>query len=712
MRKTTFFLTALTALFSPSIAEAKEGMWLPFLLQNYGDMQSMGLQLTKEEIYDVNQASLKDAVVSFGGFCTGELISNQGLVLTNHHCGYRAIQSHSSVTNDLLKDGFWAKSKAEELQNPDLYVAFMVSMEDVTNSLLKDMPQNLGAKERREYLGKKAAEMAKSAVPDGAGYEAEVVEFSYGNQYILIISRNYNDVRLVGAPPSSIGKYGSDTDNWVWPRHTGDFSLFRVYANSNNLPAAPSAENRPYVPKKHLEIALKGIQSGDFTMVMGFPGRTEEYLPSAAVEQVINSTNPIRVGAREIRLDVLDKYMRQDDATRIKYAASYASVANGWKKWMGESLGLRFSRAVEKKKEEESRLRALITSNPKWKEQYEGVIDSLNQLVQRMEPLEATSGLFIEAIWQGFAIRPLWNYYRGYEGKPVEFPKEFGDRVTGYIQSYDRAIDKETLRRLVPFYVQHMGEKLPTSWKKALQACGSAENMVDQWFEESLLVSTKGLAKQMDWAKSNPQKLLKKIAKDPVYMAMKQALDAYLADVAALEPLEEKHLEAMRLHVASIAETGIYGTFYPDANSTLRVSYGRAEGMNPRDGVTYVPTTTLDGVVAKYIPGDYEFDLPQKVLELHASKTYGRYANENGNLPVCFLGSNHTTGGNSGSPALNAKGQLVGLNFDRTWEGTMSDINYDLALCRNIMVDIRYVLWTIEYVGECKYLVDEMSIVQ
>lgn len=711
MRKTVFSLAAGLVLFLQPAAFAKEGMWLPFLLQNYDDMQAMGLELSKEAIYDVNQASLKDAVVSFGGFCTGELISNQGLVLTNHHCGYRAIQSHSSVTNDLLKNGFWAKSPKEELQNPDLFVAFMVSMEDVTNLMLADLPSNISGSERREFLAKKAAELSKKAVPDGAGYEAEVVEFAYGNQFILIISRNYNDVRLVGAPPSSIGKYGSDTDNWVWPRHTGDFSLFRVYANSNNLPAAPSEENRPYVPKKHLEIALSGIKEGDFTMVMGFPGRTEEYLPSGAVEQVINSTNPIRVGARDIRLSVLDKYMRKDDATRIKYAASYASVANGWKKWMGESIGLRFSKAVEKKKEEEAKLKALIASNPDWTSKYGGIVDTLNSLVARMEPSETTAGLFIEAVWQGFGIRPIWNYYRSYEGKKVEFPKEFGQRIEGLIASYDRQIDRETLKLLVPFYIQHMGEKLPMEWKEALQEFGSAENMISHWFEKSLLLSEEGLQKQLNWAKSKPEKLLKRVYKDPLFLALNAALEAYKADLEFLAPLEAKQLDAMRLHVASIAETGIYGTFYPDANSTLRVSYGRAEGMQPRDGVVYTATTTLDGVIAKYVPGDYEFDLPQKVLDLHASKTYGRYANEQGELPVCFLGSNHTTGGNSGSPALNAKGQLVGLNFDRTWEGTMSDINYDVNLCRNIMVDIRYVLWTIEYVGECKYLVEEMTLV-
>jgi hypothetical protein len=714
MRK--FFLLLVATLFVYS-ASAKEGMWIPYLLKqlNEAEMRDMGLQISAEDIYSVNNSSLKDAIVHFGGGCTAELIGSKGLLLTNHHCGYSRIQSHSSVENDYLKNGFWAMNESEEKTNPGLTASIVKYMRDVTNEAMEGIAANASAEDRSNRINKNLRKLV-DAEREKTGYMIEVVPFFYGNQYILFAKEVFKDVRLVGAPPSSIGKYGADTDNWVWPRHTGDFSLFRVYANKENKPAEISDENRPYNPIQFLTINTNGFQNGDFTMVYGFPGRTQEYLPAVEVQNIIEHIDPLRIGVRQKILETLDRKMRKDDATRIKYASKYASIANGWKKWIGEVDGLVETEAVKRKLILETEFAQKINSDESWKLAYGNTLTDLNKAYKERLPLALARYNFIERVYYGSEfLRYMMRFKSLVDAVDAQDTSLIDKLSEQYAQSLERfggnldvALDKEVFTLLFPDYLNALESegKMPTILKELKNMSEEEQReFAMEAYEKALLLKDKDALREL--LANKPQKAVKKLKKDKAYQlatAMRADFDAVNLKMNSIN----KEIEVLQgTYMRGLQDVFPSKRFYPDANSTLRVAYGKIEPYDPVDGIEYKTQTYLKGVMAKYVPGDYEFDLPQKLIDLYQDKDYGNYGEE-GKMPVCFIASNHTTGGNSGSPALNGKGELVGLNFDRAWEGTMSDINYDFSRCRNIMVDIRYVLFITDKFAGAGYLLDEM----
>lgn len=705
MRRISLFVALL---FITRLAFAVEGMWVPIFLEklNADELKAMGLRISIDEIYDFNNASLKDAIVIFGGGCTGEMISSKGLLLTNHHCGYGQIQSHSSVENDLLTNGFWAKSAEDELVNPGLSATFIRLMEDVSTDII-DGDGNLS-----ENI-KTTIDRYTEAYPH---WEFEVKPFYYGNQYIVIGKETFKDVRLVGAPPSSIGKYGSDTDNWMWPRHTGDFSMFRIYADADNNPADYSETNIPYQPKKHLTINAGGVNEGDFTMVFGFPGSTQQYLPAREVEYITEVYNPERIEMRDALLANLDKRMRTSDEVRIKYAAKYARIANAWKKWRGENIGIRESKGIQRKKDLEFEFRRRLLSNPELNAEYGYVLDSLSHYYASIVPYARVRNYYIEVGIQGVeamrTVREIIMAVRAYENGNLDeedFMKTVGKRIASLKKDYAAEADQEALATVFPIYIKRLGDLTPQrileidnrydgNWEAV-----AADAFEGKFFQRMLMDFDEGI---------KPKKFIKALKKSVLFELSEAMLDNYTNVVA---PNYTRIQNAINTHqktyMAGLMQVFDEKRFYPDANFTLRVSYGKVEGFAPVDAVAYHWQTTDTGILEKYIPGDYEFDLPDEFLELLENETFGRYANASGRLPVCFISSNHTTGGNSGSPALNGDGHLVGLNFDRAWEGTMSDLNYDIERCRNIMVDARYILWVVDTYGGAGYLIDEMDIV-
>ncbi len=715
---TKFYAVFFAVIVSIGTLQAKEGMWIPYMLGqlNASDMAAMGMEITAEDIYSINHSSLKDAIVHFGGGCTAELISKKGLLLTNHHCGYSQIQSHSSLEKNYLKDGFWAMNGKEELKNPGLTAAIVKYMRDVTNQALTGVTADMPAAEREA----KIQENIKTIIDaQKVQYEFEVKPFYYGNQYILIAKEVFKDVRLVGAPPSSIGKYGADTDNWVWPRHTGDFSIFRVYADKDNKPAEYSEDNIPYTPVQHLMINLGGTKPNDFTMVYGFPGSTNEYLPSNEIANIVNDYDPARIEVRDVLLSILDKKMRENDETRIKYASKYARISNAWKKWQGEILGLTSTDAVGKKQAMEKQFEEAIARNDVFTKEYGGLLNEMKALYDERKPLTMERYMYLETMYYGNELVRHLLGYRGlvklYEdGKDEELATEaakFADRLDGFYKNYDMQLDRQAMQALLPVYLKAAAtEPLPDFLQKLK---GKSDEQINK-FVNDLYDDIDLLKDPEEWKellKSNPKKAMKSLIKSDAMKLTMAGWDHFINVVNPKTRDYEDRLDVLqRKYVLALSEVFPSRTIYPDANSTLRVAYGKVHGYEPRDGVEYATHTYLDGVIEKYIPGDYEFDLPQKMVDLYNAKDYGRYA-EGDKMPVCFIASNHTTGGNSGSPALNGRGELIGLNFDRTWEGTMSDYNYDVSLCRNIMVDIRYVLFIVDKFAGAGYLVDEMDIV-
>lgn len=705
MRKT---IIVFALLFIARVLPAVEGMWVPIFLEklNADEMKAMGMRITTDDIYHFEKASLKDAVVIFGGGCTGEMISSKGLLLTNHHCGYGQIQSHSSVENDLLTKGFWAKDASEELKNPGLTATFIRLMEDVTEAVV----------DGEGSTGENIKAVKEQYETQYEGWEFEIKPFFYGNQYIIIGKEIFKDVRLVGAPPSAIGKYGSDTDNWMWPRHTGDFSIFRVYADADNSPADYSEDNVPYQPKKHLTINAGGVNEGDFAMVFGFPGSTQQYLPAREVEYITEVYNPERIEVRDVLLSNLDQRMRASDEVRIKYAAKYARIANAWKKWRGENIGIRESKGVQRKKDLEFEFRRRLLSDPQLNNTYGYVIDSLNHYYASLVPYARVRNYYIEVGIQGVevlrTIREIIISTRTFENGEIdeeEFMAQIGKRIASLKKDYAAEADQEALATIMPLYVKRLGDLTPQrildidrsnngDWASIAE-----KGFNDKFFQNHL----------MDFDETGKAKKFIKSMKKSVLFDIAEALMDNYTDIVApnfarLQNAINKH---QKTYMAGLMEVFPEKRFYPDANFTLRVSYGKVEGFAPVDAVVYHWQTTDTGILEKYIPGDYEFDLPEDFLSLLENEEFGRYANENGRLPVCFISSNHTTGGNSGSPALDADGNFIGLNFDRAWEGTMSDLNYDIERCRNIMVDARYILWVVETLGGLSYLIDEMDVV-
>jgi hypothetical protein len=671
--KKILFLLAFLAVATSSV-RADEGMWLPSeIILKIKDMQAKGFKLTAEDIYSINNSSLKDAVVHFGGGCTGEIISNEGLLITNHHCGFGQIQSHSSVEHDYLRDGFWAMTRAEELPNPGLTVSFLEYMKDVTDEVLKGYKPTMTEEKRIELVAKNSKAIEEKAVKEGKSLRATVKPLFYGNQYYLYVFKVFTDVRLVGAPPSSIGKFGGDTDNWMWPRHTGDFSLFRVYAGADNEPAPYSENNVPYKPKRFFKVNAKGISEGDFTMVYGFPGRTNEYLFSDAVKYTAEKSNPHKIALRTLRLDIQNREMSKDQAVRIKYASKNASVSNAWKKWQGEAKGIFRMRAIENKQEFEAK----FTEWSKGKPEYENLVEKFRELYGMIEDLSLVKDYQTEAL---NAVELVAFAGRGQRG------------AEKFYKDYYMPIDKDCFIALYNSYNKNIDDKYKAPYfLEQLKKYGSIEAWADALFTE----------------KPNME-----MAAEIYKQTNKHFNDNY---APILDSVNKEITLLYRTYMRGQMEynKATRGTkvFYPDANSTLRVAYGQVKGYSPSDAVYFTPVSSLDGVIEKDNPEIYDYNIPQKLRDLHAAKDYGQWE-VNGSVPVAFIATNHTTGGNSGSPVLDAEGNLIGVNFDRVWEGTMSDVVYDPQVCRNISLDIRFALFVIDKLANADHLLEEMEIVK
>ncbi|WP_333878726.1 S46 family peptidase [Flavobacterium sp.] len=707
------FLKILLLFVFVQVSAQQGGMWIPSLLKgmNETEMKNLGMKISADDIYAVNHSSLKDAVPHFDGGCTAEVISDKGLILTNHHCGFDNIQSHSTLEHDYLTDGFWAYKMEDELPNKDLFVTFIVRIEDVTAKVLEGVSGLTAEADKQKKIQENISILNKS-LPKESWQENSIRTFYDGNQYILFVTETYRDVRLVGAPPSSIGKFGSDTDNWVWPRHTGDFSLFRIYADKNNKPAAYSKDNVPYKPKHFFPISVKGLKENDFTMVMGYPGRTQEYLPSVAVNQIITDLNPAKIEVRDAALKVQDGFMRKDNAIKIQYASKYASVANYWKKWIGETKGLKKSNAVAVKQQFEKDFQQKVIAAGKQAE-YGNLLSDFEKNYAEIREYALARDLFTEIALRNTEILTLgYKLYQLEQLYNTKGEQSFNDRRNNLInglgdfyKDFSPAVDQKVFEQLFAIYLKKYPKQfLPSSLENS-----DASALASEIFSTSQLVSYDKIKELLT---GDSKTVLEKINKDSGFKVIKAMADGYLKSVAPkYDEINLRNIATQRTYMKAILELSPKSArIFPDANSTLRVTYGKIKGYKPSDAVVYEPFTYLDGVMEKYIPGDYEFDVPKKLIDLYNAKDYGIYGSK-GKMPVAFIATNHTTGGNSGSPALDANGHLIGLNFDRVWEGTMSDIYYSPDICRNIMVDIRYVLFIVDKFAGADNLIKEMKII-
>jgi len=704
--------------------KADEGMWLPYLLQqmNEKDMQAKGMKITAEDIYSINQGSLKDAIVLFGGGCTGEIVSDQGLLLTNHHCGYGSIQSHSSLENDYLTNGFWAMKMEEELPTPGLSVTILKYMKDVSDEVLRFVSSDHMTEVQREQTIQKRIQNIIKEATAGTHYSAVVKPIYGGNQYLLIVNEIFTDIRLVGAPPSNIGKFGGDTDNWMWPRHTGDFSVFRIYMGKDGKPAPYSKDNIPYKPKKHLSISLKGAEKGDFTFVFGYPGTTQQFIPSWEVDMIQNHINPIAIDLRTQRLNIINRYMNSDRLIRIQYSAKAAGIANGWKKWIGENKGLKRLDVINKKKALEAQFTEWIKQDENRYKQYQGLLPAFENFYASYTPIYTQARFFLESVVNiellSFAMNftSLINECKQNPNMNQEALDKLKERYTktskGFYKNYNPSLDKEIFVLLMQAYYNQVDKtELPDEFKQWMKKYkGDIHKMAEDVYKRSLFAHQDKLNNFLSGLKPSQYKTLENdIAFRLIYPLRSQYADE---TYPRLISLRESMDSLERVWIAALREMQPEKTFYPDANMTLRVSYGKVDGYYPSDAVEYLHYTTMEGIMEKENPDIYDYVVENKLKELYQKKDYGIYANTKGEMPVAFIATNHTTGGNSGSPILNAEGHLLGLNFDRCWEGTMSDIQYDPDQCRNISVDIRYVLFIIDKFAGAKHLVEEMALVR
>ncbi|MBT5438301.1 MAG: S46 family peptidase [Flavobacteriales bacterium] len=678
----------LLSIFLHFVSWADEGMLIPSLIKAFeSDMKAKGMKLSAEDIYSVNQSSIKDAIFQFGGGCTSEIVSSKGLLLTNHHCGYSQIQSHSSLENNYIENGYWAKDLSEELANPGLTAMRIVRIEDVTQKI-KD--------------GLSIDQIVQEAI-EGTHYEGEVKAFNYGNDYYLMVKETFLDIRFVGTPPNSIGKFGGDTDNWIWPRHTGDFSVFRIYAGKDNKPAVYSEDNVPYSPLHTLPISMKERKPGDFTMVYGFPGRTEQHVSSSYLEQIITKERPARIRMRDLSLSVIDKAMKNSELVRIQYASKQARISNAWKKWIGQIDGLKRLDAVALKRKTETDFTKRANSNKEWKEKYGSIIEQLNTLSDESFDLEFKYAMGVEYFYYSGpeyfklirSTNDLIMNFNKYEenGKLEEKKTALIQGAKSFFKNYNQEIDAEIFTLLTNEYLKNVS-------LKTLITAGTI-------YQKSNFTDLDRYTKFIE--KFNA-KSVKKLKKDKGYVHYKELYSNWYSEVIpSYRSYSNERTELLQKYVAGKLEMFPNKKHWPDANSTLRISFGQLEGSTPADGKIYSEHTTLDGIIAKYNSGNPDFKLKPRMLEMYKSKDYGNYA-QDGELWVCFSGSNHTTGGNSGSPVIDGEGNLMGINFDRSWESTMSDYMFDPNRCRNIVVDIKYVLWVIDKYSNASHLIKEMEL--
>lgn len=693
------------------ISQMQGGMWVPSELEgmNETEMRILGSNMTASDIYSTTKPSLKDAVVHFNGGCTAEIISNQGLLLTNHHCGYGAIQSHSSTENDFLTKGFWAADKNAELPNAGMTVTFVLSMEDVTDKMFAGTAGLSQA--AMEVILNKNSEAIKKTITLERDQKVVVKPFSNGNEFFLIVTEDYKDIRLVGTPPSSIGKFGADTDNWMWPRHTGDFALFRIYADKNNNPATFSKDNVPFKPKHFLPISLDGVEEGDFTLVFGFPGSTSAYLPAVAIEQIVNKLNPEKIAIREASLAIMDRFMRKDNKIKLQYSSKFASIANHWKKWIGESQGLTLSNAAEKKRASEKEFQQIVKE--KGLTEYSNILSDFDRLYKEYGEVAQARNYWVEVVFRNIELLKLtfrlYQLEQTYLSEGEEAFAKARDKFIkgkeGFYKNFNAQVDQELFAKLMYMYdAKYPKTRISEEYRK------------NHWIETATkvyantkLTSYDGLKRML---KGTGKQVFENLNKDKAYQIGSGLSEKFYQE---LNPnyfaVKDKLNVVQKLYTKALQEVFPNRKYFPDANSTLRVTYGQVQGYAPRDGKKFLPVSHVVGIMEKYVPDDYEFDVSQKLKDLYAAKEFGQYQNEEGKMPVNFIGTNHTSGGNSGSPVIDADGNLIGLNFDRVWEGTMSDYNYDASICRNIMVDVRYILFIIDKYAGASHLIDEMKLV-
>jgi hypothetical protein len=701
---------------SPLPGFSKEGMWLPAQLKRQESrMQKSGLKIAVEQIYSDSSAALNDAVVIFGGGCTGEIVSPEGLLFTNHHCGYGTVQALSTADKNYLVDGFWAKSNAEELPCPGLSVTFIRQIKDVTDLVLTGLDDTLAEDIRSREIAKRIKNI-ETGYKKVTGLDAEVKPFYNGNQYWISVKEVFNDVRLVGFPPNGIGKFGGDTDNWMWPRETGDFGIFRVYAGKDNKPAAYDPSNVPYKPKKYFPISTAGYEEDDFTMVYGFPYTTSEYISSYQLNQIQHISDPIRIAAREKRLGVWDAAMRSNPNLFLKYAAKQSSVSNGFKKWKGEVRGLELNDVIGKKQKYEKEFQEVYARSPLEDDRMllpriQAVVNSSDNALIATEYTRETV-LAIEAIQQAGALHKALTYMRDNklgENALTDSLKAIKKTLSGFYKNYDAATDRKVFMELMPMYMVQENNVVPPQMKKIFYNAG---NNYNSWaaniYGQSLVTNATQMYAFLDAASRKDSTVIKQDPAYIVYSTVQSWMNDYINPV--MKTYNERMQPLNRMYMKRQLELPNSGKdFYPDANQTLRLTYGAVKGIMPSGGSEYSYQTTLDQMIARHNPSVEEFNIPQKLRDLHAAKDYGRWAVD-GTVPIAFIATNHTSGGNSGSPVINGKGELIGINFDRIWDGTMSDLYYDPKLCRNIAVDIRYVLFIIEKFGDAGWLFKEMKL--
>jgi hypothetical protein len=698
-------------------ARADEGMWLLPLIEklNMGTMTGLGLKLSAEEIYSLNQPSIKDAIISFGGGCTGEIVSSQGLILTNHHCGYDRIQSHSTVEHDYLKDGFWAMTKEDELPNPGLGVTFLIRIEDVTDQVLATVNPEMNETDRNAAINSARHAIERKAT-EGNNYRAGVSSFYGGNYYYLLVSERYTDVRLVGAPPSSIGKYGDDTDNWEWPRHTGDFSVFRVYSGPDGNPAEYSKDNIPLKPKYWLPVSLKDLNKGDFAMILGYPGRTQRYFTTYEVNELLNITNPNRIKIRGIKQEIWMADMMASEKVDIQYASKYSGSSNYWKYSIGQNNQLKNLNVIVKKQQIENQFNTWVNADADRKVKYGEALNLIKSSIEGRAEFQYAYQYLNECLlgcellgFNQFTVDLLPALKSADNQKVTEAARLIIDNIGDIYKDYNPPTDQKSMKAMLKLFRADVSEKFhPDFYTKEIDAKfkGNIDKFVDNMFAKSIFASEAKLTAFLN------KPVLKTLENDPVVLTFNSFINVARTLGQERSKFDQDLFKGQRLWVAALKEMTPEKTLYPDANSTMRLTYGTIQNYDPRDAVTYKYYTTLQGVIDKYKPGDYEFDLPQRLIDLYNKKEFGRYASSKGYMPICFLTTNDITGGNSGSPVMNANGELIGLAFDGNWEAMSGDVAYEPELQRTISVDIRYVLWIIDVYAGAGHLVDEMTIRQ